>query len=110
VLGGHEVIGRVDYYDDEVALVIEVNSLTYHSSPSDRRDDTARYQRFNDAGFTVAVVWEDDLWSDADAVVTTIGQARKHARNGQRVVLHTPSCPWPSGTPLRSGYPNVRNS
>jgi very-short-patch-repair endonuclease len=99
VLGGHEPIGRADYYDDEVALVVEVNSITYHSSPSDRRADRVRYQRFNDAGFTVAVVWEDDLWSDADAVVSTLRQARKYARNDHRVVLHTPSCPWPPDDP-----------
>ena len=103
VIGGHEPIGRVDYCDDELPLVIEVNSITYHSSPSDRRDDQIRYDRFNDAGFTVAVVWEDDLWSDTGAVIDTIRQARKHARNRDRVVVHTPSCPWPPGA-SGSGY------
>jgi hypothetical protein len=54
-----------------------------------------RYQRFNDAGFTVAVVWEDDVWSNETAVIDTVRQARKHARSGDCIVLHTPACPWP---------------
>ncbi len=95
VIGGHEPIGRVDYCDDELPLVVEVNSTTYHSSPSDRAEDEVRYQRFNDAGFTVAVVWEYDLWSDKGAVLDTLRLARKHARSRDRVVLHSPRCPWP---------------
>jgi len=95
VIGGHEPIGRVDYCDSDLPLVVEVNSVTYHSSPSDRVEDKVRYQRFNDAGFTVAVVWEHDLWSDKGAVLDTIRLARKHAHARDRVVVHTPSCPWP---------------
>jgi very-short-patch-repair endonuclease len=107
VIGGHEPVGRVDYRDEELHLVVEVNSVTYHSTPSDRREDCVRYQRFNDAGFTVAVVWEDDLWSNPDAVVSTIRRAREHARNGRRDVLHTPSCPWPA---IEPALPGIRTS
>ncbi len=95
VIGGHEPIGRVDYRADGLPLVVEVNSTTYHSSPSDRAEDEVRYQRFNDAGFTVAVVWEYDLWSDKGAVLDALRLARKHARARDRVVLHSPRCPWP---------------
>jgi very-short-patch-repair endonuclease len=107
-IGGHEPIGRADYRDDELPLVIEVNSTTYHSSPSDRAADEVRYRRFNDAGFTVAVVWEHDLWSDPGTVVDTVKQARKHARIGDRLVVHSPSCPWPASI-VRSGYSNAHD-
>jgi very-short-patch-repair endonuclease len=95
VLGGHRMIGRIDYRDHDLPLAVEVNSLTYHSSPSDRTADQLRYQRLNDAGFTVVVIWEDDLWSRPNAVAQTIAHARSRARNHQTVVVHSPSCPWP---------------
>ena len=95
VVGGHEPIGRSDFRDLELPLVVEVNSLTYHTSPSDRAADELRYRRLNDAAFTVAVIWEDDLWSRPSWVVKTVGEARRWASNGQTHVLHSPSCPWP---------------
>lgn len=100
VLGGYEPIGRCDFRDDELPLAVEVNSIIHHSTPSDRTADQRRYQRLNDAGFTVAVVWEDDLWRNPRAVVETIGEARRLAAAGKREVLHTPSCPWPAPTVL----------
>ncbi len=100
VIGGHEPIGRVDYRGDDLPLAVEVNSLTYHSSLSDRAADEVRYLRLNDAGFMVAVVWEDDIWSRSGAVVDTIRDARKRAHNRERGVLHPPSCPWPRPIPV----------
>ncbi|HEY3141405.1 MAG TPA: hypothetical protein VGJ86_09755 [Acidimicrobiales bacterium] len=95
VLGGLEPIGRVDFRDPEVPLAVEVNSLAFHTTPSDRAADLVRYQRLRDAGFTVAVIWEDDLWSSPRAVIATVRQSRERARQGDRVVVHSPSCPWP---------------
>lgn len=95
VSGGHTPIGRADFRDRELPLVVEVNSLTFHTTPSDREADKLRYRRFNDAGFTVAVIWEDDLWTHPREVVRTIAEARRHARAGHRIVLHSPSLPWP---------------
>lgn len=95
VVGGHEPIGRSDHVDDELPLVVEVNSLTFHTSPSDRAADELRYRRFNEAGFTVAVIWEDDLWSRRSWVIDTVARARRMAKAGDRTVLHSPACPWP---------------
>lgn len=95
LVGGHEPIGRADFRDPDLALVVEVNSLTFHTTPTDREADKMRYQRFNDAGLSVAVIWEDDLWSRPTAVLDTLTDARRHARAGDRVVVHSPSCPWP---------------
>lgn len=96
VSGGHEPIGRADFRDRDLPLVVEVNSLTFHTTPSDRETDSARYRRFNDAAFTVAVIWEDDLWSHPADVVHTVAEARQHARVGHRTVIHSPSLPWPN--------------
>jgi very-short-patch-repair endonuclease len=94
VLGGHEPIGRVDFCDGELPLAVEVNSLTYHTAPSDRQADEIRYRRLNDAGFTVAVVWEDDLWGNPRDVVRTIVEAREHARRCAQVVVHSTNGGW----------------
>lgn len=94
VVGGHEPVGRADFRDPELPLVVEVNSLTFHTSPSDQQADQARYTRLNDAGFTVGVVWEDDLWSNPHSVVETVDRGRDHARRRERVVVHSRSCPW----------------
>lgn len=95
VLGGHEPIGRCDHRDDVLPLATETNSLLYHTTPSDRAVDERRYQRLTIAGFTVGVLWEDDLWSAPRAVVETVALARHHAAAGDKVVVHSPGCPWP---------------
>jgi very-short-patch-repair endonuclease len=94
-LGGHEPIGRCDFADEELPLAVEVNSLTFHTAPTDRAADERRYQALMDAGFTIAVIWEDDIWSRQAAVVRTIAEARGLARMRRRAVVHSPGCPWP---------------
>lgn len=95
VVGGHEPIGRIDFSDDELMLLVEVNSLKFHTAPTDRARDERRYAALVAAGFTVLVVWEDDLWRHPRAVVELVPRARSFARRGQAGVLHSPSCPWP---------------
>jgi len=94
-LGGHEPIGRCDFADVGLPLAIEVNSLTYHTTPTDRAADERRYQALNDAGFTVCVVWEDDLWGRQRSVADSVLEARRFARRRHAVVVHSPGCPWP---------------
>lgn len=95
-IGGHEPIGRGDHVDDELPLVVETNSLTFHTTPTDRAADEERYQRLMDAGFTVGVMWEPDLWGDDRAVLETLATARRHASRRERFVIHSPACPWPT--------------
>lgn len=94
-LGGHEPIGRCDFRDDELPLALEVNSLKYHTTPTDRAADERRYQALNNAGFTVAVIWDYDLWARPAAVVATVRGARRRASAAERSVTHSPACPWP---------------
>lgn len=97
-LGGVHHIGRIDFSYEDVPLAIEVNSETFHTTPTDVAADTARYRALNDAAFTVAVVWERDLWRRPAAVVETIENARRHASNGVAATIHSPGCPWPDLT------------
>lgn len=95
VLGGHDVIGRADFADEELPLAIEVNSMTFHTTPTDRADDELRYRRLLDAGFTVGVPWDVDLWSRPSSVLRLVREVRRLAALGERTVLHSPGCPWP---------------
>ena len=102
VVGGHEPIGRCDFVDHHLPLVVEVNSLTFHTTPTDRTADERRYQALTEAGFAVCVIWEPDLWSRPAAVVQTVAESRHRAAAAQTVVVHSPGCPWPPpllGTP-----------
>ncbi len=95
VVGGDRPIGRTDFRDIDLAMVAEVNSLTFHSTPSDRDADRRRYGQLLGAGFAVAVVWETDLFSNPTDVLRTVAEARAAARNGWPRIVHTASCPWP---------------
>lgn len=95
-VGADRPIGRIDFTDDELPLAIEVNSVTFHSSPSDRAADRVRYRSLNRAGFMVGVIWEDDIWRSPRRVIETVVEARRLAKSGTRTVLHSPSCPWPA--------------
>ena len=76
--------------------MVEVNSIPFHSLPSDQRADEERYAAMNDAGFTVAVVWEVPLWSHPQNVAATLIEGRRRARLGEAVVVHSDGCPWPA--------------
>ena len=99
VVGGHEPIGRSDHRDPRRPLAVEVNSLLHHTAPSDRLADERRYEALNVADFTVGVIWEDDIWSHPHQVVRTVAVARRLAAAGERVVVHSPRCPWPDLLP-----------
>ena len=96
VVGGHEPIGRADHRDAELPLAVETNSLQFHTTPSDQAADELRYRRLIEAGFTVGVVWEPDLWQNPRGATDTVALARRHAAAGDRVVVHSPGCPWPN--------------
>lgn len=94
-LGGHEPVGRIDERDEQFPLALEVNSTTFHTAPTDRAADERRHQSLNNAGFTVAVIWEDDIFYNPAGVVATVREARRLAAAGIRAVVHSPACPWP---------------
>lgn len=96
VVGGERPIGRVDFRDTDLPVVAEVNSLDFHSTPSDEEADLRRYADMVEAGFCVVVVWEDALWSNTWSVVEAVAEGRRRARAGRPAVIHTVGCPWPA--------------
>lgn len=74
-------IGRVDFADRRLKVIVEVQSETFHTSLSDRRRDTERIARLCAAGWIVVEVTEHELWSAPEVVVTKVRAARAHARH-----------------------------
>lgn len=75
-VGGGAWIGRVDYLDSVVPLIVEVHSERYHSSYLARQADADRIRQLEKAGFTVVVVWDHEIWGDPGLVLDRIRDAR----------------------------------
>jgi hypothetical protein len=76
----HGWIGRVDFADDEVPFLLEVQSERFHKSLVDARSDEDRLARLEAAGFEVATVTDIDVWHRAWRVVQTVRDGRLKAR------------------------------
>lgn len=95
VVGQDAPIGRADFRDPDLPVVVEVNSITFHSLPTDQTADERRYLRMVDAGLTVGVVWEPDLWSRPSIVRAVVTEVRRRARRHDPSIVHSAGCPWP---------------
>ena len=77
-VGGHEWLGRVDYLDPALGLVVEIQSRTYHSSALDRTADEHRIEQLCRAGFAeVLLVDEELLWHQPSEVGAAVRDARR---------------------------------
>jgi very-short-patch-repair endonuclease len=80
-LGGHEWLGRVDFLDDDLLLVVEVDSILHHTTPGDRARDAARDRALLAAGFAKVVrVPEEHIWYEPARAVAAVRQARAELR------------------------------
>ncbi len=62
-LGGHGWLGRVDYLDRALLLLVEVDSELHHTSPEDCARDQARDHALLEAGFRKVVrIGEESIW------------------------------------------------
>jgi very-short-patch-repair endonuclease len=77
-------IGRVDFLDDEVPLVVEVQSELFHGSVLDRQRDQQRLEHLRAAGFIVLELWESEIWHRPDEAVAKVVEARHTARSRRR--------------------------
>jgi very-short-patch-repair endonuclease len=75
-VGADGWVGRVDFRDRSLPLVVEVQSETYHSALSDRRRDAARSEALRAAGFEVVEVTGEQIWHRPDEVVAAVRNAR----------------------------------
>lgn len=95
VVGDDAPIGRADFRDPDLPVVAEVNGISFHALPSDQSNDESRYAEMVDAGFSVGVIWEPDVWSRPAVVAAVVAETRRRARQLDPGVVHTAGCPWP---------------
>lgn len=69
-------IGEVDCYDQEARLVVEIDSVRFHASPTDAAHDAARDARLADIGIHVERVGEEELIRSPSRVLARIRRAR----------------------------------
>lgn len=62
-------IARVDFMSTTHMLVIEIDSELHHAALSDRVRDAARRKRLERIGYTVRVVYEQDLFGQPSALI-----------------------------------------
>lgn len=97
-VGGHSYVGRTDYRDAELPLLVEVQSGLHHSSLSDRRRDEARVAELLAAGYLeVLQIWDDMLWDRPWEVAPAVRAARERvrARSGHGNVAPGATISWP---------------
>jgi len=82
--GGEQWSGRVDYRDQHLPLVVEVQSERHHAALVDRADDAARRARLEGDGFEVVEVWDTEVWHDADVVADRVRAARHRLTAARR--------------------------
>lgn len=72
-------IGRVDFADRRLKVIVEVQGEAFHTTISDRRRDAERIARLRAAGWIVVEVHEREIWSTPAAVVAMVRAARARA-------------------------------
>lgn len=72
-------IGRVDFRDDPLPVIAEVQSARFHRGLTAETADKSRMARLRDAGYEVLELADEDIWYRADAVVARVDAARARA-------------------------------
>jgi very-short-patch-repair endonuclease len=80
-LGGESWDGRVDFIEDVVRLVVEVQSERYHSALCDRRADEIRRAALEADGFGVLELWDSDVWTRSAFAVSRLREAVRDAKH-----------------------------
>ncbi|HEX2155290.1 MAG TPA: type IV toxin-antitoxin system AbiEi family antitoxin domain-containing protein [Acidimicrobiia bacterium] len=80
-------VGRVDYDDLVVPLIVEIHSERYHTSWAQRRADADRISKLEAAGYTVVVVWDYEIWTEPKVVVDRIREARARLLQAQSAAI-----------------------
>jgi very-short-patch-repair endonuclease len=80
VIVEEEWTGRVDFVDDELPLVVEVQSEKYHSLLLDTAADAARRTHLEDGGYSVLEAWDTDIWHNPRTVTDRVRAERARLR------------------------------
>lgn len=76
-VGGEKWLGRVDFYDREARLIVQIDSERYHSALIDKEDDRRQTKEFEAAGFTVLRFTDFQIWYCPEEVTEPVGDARR---------------------------------
>ena len=83
-LGGGDWVGRIDFYYDDVGLVIEVDGSWHHEGAPDVRRDKRRLAALAAGGFRVLPMSEHLVRTSPDDVVRLVREARRWAAAASR--------------------------
>jgi very-short-patch-repair endonuclease len=78
-------IGRVDFADEKLPFLVEVQSERFHRSLIDQQLDAERMTALRGAGYVVVELTDNDVWLRRGLVVDKIRAGRREAE--QRVAL-----------------------
>jgi very-short-patch-repair endonuclease len=79
--GGQEFIGRLDFVDDELDIVFEIDSRTHHQIlPDDRANDIERDRVLDDHGRRVTRIPDGLIWRNRPEVLRIVRNARRERR------------------------------
>lgn len=79
--------GRVDFLAIDVPLVVEVDSERYHLALTDEVADARRQAGLVAGGFTIARVYEHDVWHEPSVAVRVVREGWWRARRGEPGVV-----------------------
>jgi very-short-patch-repair endonuclease len=74
-------IGRVDFADRRLKVIVEVQGDAFHSTISDRRRDAERIARLQAAGWIVVEITEAEILRSPHVVLARVRAARSQARS-----------------------------
>jgi very-short-patch-repair endonuclease len=75
-VGGETWLGRVDFYDREARLIVQIDSARYHSALVDKQADDAQTAALKNAGFRVLRFSDFEVWYCAAEVAAKVRRAR----------------------------------
>ena len=78
--GGDRWVGRVDFRDEWLPLVVEVQSEAFHSALVDVARDAQRIASLRAIGFEVVEVTDEQVWYHPDEVAAVVREARRRLR------------------------------
>ncbi|MGH9085004.1 MAG: hypothetical protein ACRDYW_06090, partial [Acidimicrobiales bacterium] len=77
---GERWIGRVDFRDEDLPVVVEVQSERFHRGLTAVRDDRERMAALRRAGLEAVEITDTDVFHHPDRVVAAVEDARDRAR------------------------------
>src|SRR3546814_6635961 len=82
---GDRWIGRVDFRDAELPLIVEIQSERFHASLIDKQLDATRMERLRAAGFVVLEFTDQPVWHQRHHVL----RSEEHTSELQSLMRHS---------------------